>query len=343
MTPARLPLLLLAAALGAGCAVRPLTPLASDPRPLAGPWASPLQRDHPLAGRILDVPGRRWVDQAILDAALARADLLLLGETHDNPDHHLLQAREIRAVTATGRSPALTLEMIDPTQQQQVDDALAKGGATADGLAEALDWPKSKWPPFAIYRPVFEAGLAARLPFVAANLSRATARELMKMGPEVLGEEVQGWLARAPALTPAQVEAQAKEMAEEHCGELPHDLLQPLLLAQRARDAQLAARTAGAAGPGGAILVVGAGHVRRDRAVPAWLAREAPGRTVLAVAHLEVEGGKRHPDDYLADFGVVDFGGALPFDFVIFTPAAVREDPCTKLKRQQAEKKAGGP
>jgi len=303
MTTHRLGLLLGAALLAAACAPRPLTPLATDPRPFGPTWSAPLHRDHPLAGRILDVKGRRWIDQATLDAALVRADVAVLGEVHDNPDSHLLQAREIRAVTAAGKSPVLAFEMINPSQQAAVDAVLASGAATADAIGEALEWSKSTWPAFAMYRPVFQAGLDAKLPFQAANLSRTTAREMMKKGAEALDEDVRAWVARAPELTPAELETMGQEMAKDHCGELPGDMLKPLVLMQRARDAQLAAR-------------------------------EAKGRTVVALAHLEVQPEFKHPDDYAAEYG-----GTLPYDFVIFTPAAEREDPCVKLHRQLEEKK----
>jgi uncharacterized iron-regulated protein len=337
MPPSSLVLLPLAGLLAAGCAPRALTPGPLDPRPYGPDWSAPLQRDHPLAGRILDVDGRRWIDQAGLDAALARADIAVLGEVHDNPDHHRLQAREVRAVVAAGRRPALAFEMLSTPAQEPLDAALAGGGATADSVAEAVAWSKSGWPDFASYRPIFEAGLQARLPLVAANLSRAAARVLMKQGVESLPAEVRAWLARAPEPSAKELEQLRREMAEDHCGELPEAMVKPLVKAQRARDAMLAVQTAAAAANGrGAILVAGDGHARRDRGVPAWLVRELPGTRVMAVGHLEVQADLRHPDDYAAEYG-----GGLPFDFVIFTPAAEREDPCLELKKRMDEKKAG--
>jgi uncharacterized iron-regulated protein len=329
MRTSRLPVAAALACAAAGCVHRPLTPATADPRPLAPPWTSTLLRDHPLAGRILDVKGRRWVELPTFDAALVRADVAILGEVHDNPDHHRLQAREVQVITRSGRAPALAFEQLATSQQEQLDAALAGGSTTAEAVAEAVDWARNGWPPFALYRPIFEAGLSAALPLVAANLSRAAARDLMKRGTEVLPADVRSWLGRAPELTAGQLEELRRNMAEEHCGELPERLLTPLVLAQRARDAQLAVRTASAAGQRGAILLAGNGHARTDRGVPAWLAREAPGRAVLAVAHVEVEAGRGHPDDY-----AVEYGGALPFDFVIFTPATEREDPCQGLRRR---------
>lgn len=336
MAPSRLAVLVLAGSLAAGCATRPLTPRASDPRPYGPDWSSPLLRQHPLSGRILDVRGRRWIDQATLDAALARADLLVLGEVHDNPDHHRLQAREVRAVAAAGRTPALAFEMLSTPVQARLDAAQAAPGVTADGIAEAVEWSKGGWPEFTLYRPIFEAGLAARLRLVAANLSRPAAREVMKQGVGTLPDDTRAWLGRAPSPTPAELEELRKEMAEDHCGELPESLVKPLVLAQRARDAELAVRTAAAGRERGAILVAGDGHARHDRGVPAWLVRELPGKAVVAVGHLEVQAGLLHPDDYAEGPGA-----ALPYDYVIFTPGAEREDPCLELRKKMDEKKAG--
>jgi uncharacterized iron-regulated protein len=225
--------------------------------------------------------------------------------------------------------------MLSTPVQEKLDALLAVPGASADAVAEAVEWAKSGWPEFALYRPIFEAGLAARLPLVAANLSRPAAREVMKKGPAALPEDAAAWLARAPEPTVQELEQLKDEMAQDHCGELPESLVKPLVLAQRARDATLAVRTATAAGARGALLVAGDGHARTDRGVPAWLKRELPGTRVLAVGHLEVQAGLDHPDDYAGEFGKV-----LPFDYVIFTPGAAREDPCLELKKKMDQKKA---
>ena len=49
------------------------------------------------------------------DIAAAR-DFVLLGEKHDNPDHHRLQAWMIDALVARGRRPAIAMEMLDAEQ-----------------------------------------------------------------------------------------------------------------------------------------------------------------------------------------------------------------------------------
>ena len=292
-------------------------------------WKSALHCDHPLAGKVWHVPAARFADLGDVEAAAARADLALLGETHDNPDHQRLEARLVRAVAATGRRPALAVEMLEVDQQAAVDAALSGGRADADALAGAVGWSKSGWPAFERYRPVFAAALEAGMPIVAANLSHPLARAAIERGPGALPAPIRALLERRGPATEEEARALRREMQEQHCGELPESLLDPMVLVQRARDAQMAERLA-AAGERGAVLVAGAGHVRADRGAPAFVELLAPRRTAISVAFLEVSPGKLEPGDYASDYDAP----RLPFDYVIFTPAAEREDPCLKLRRR---------
>lgn len=311
-----------------------LAALACAPRPGGrGPpsgapgWVSRLHRDHPLVGRVLEVRAARWSDGAALEAAAARADLLLLGETHDNADHHLLQAWLLGVVASSGRRPSVAFEMLGTHQQPGLDASQARPGASPDDVAAAVAWAESGWPGFDLYRPVFDAALASGLPLAAANLPRDLAREVVRRGRDALPDGLRQRLARDEPFPEAEAAEMRKEMADSHCGELPESLLDPMVLAQRARDAQMAERVE-AAGERGAVLITGSGHARRDRGVPRHLRRDVPSRAVLSVAFLEVSPGDRDPADYAAAYGT----SALPFDWVVFTPAAEREDPCASLR-----------
>lgn len=342
MTPRALAFALALAAGALACGPR------VDPKLVAQPiaartWTSPLHRDHPLVGRIWEPRAARFVDEGALAAAVAGADFVLLGEIHDNVDHHLLQARLLRAVLAAGRAPALAFEMLTTDQQAAVDAALARAPKDPDAVAEAVDWKHSRWPDFAAYRPIFAAGLEAGTPVVAANLPRAEVKAIVGRGAEALDPALRERLARDEPLAPEVAAALREEMRESHCGELPAEMLDPLVLAQRARDARMAERLATAGEGRGAVLVAGKGHVRTDRGIPPLLARDAPGRAVVAVAFVEVDPGRAEAAAYGEEEGTV---GRLPYDFVVFTPGAEREDPCAALReraRQRQEAAPGAP
>jgi len=328
------------AALGAACASASPTahPTAASlvDAPIAPrrAWLSTRQRSHPLVGRIWDVKRQVFTEEGILFSEVAGSDFVFLGETHDNPDHHVIQARLVRAATASGRRPALALEMLESDVQPEVDRALAAAPRDPDALAAAVKWDESGWPAFATYRPVFSAALDAGLPVVAANLSKALARKAVRGGAAELPRGLRTRLERDEPLPDEVVKSLRAEMRTSHCDALPESMLDPMALAQRARDAQMAERL-GASGAAGALLVTGSGHARVDRGVPAVLGRDLPGRRLLSIAMLEVESGRPSPKDYAADWGAT---GMLPFDYVIFTPAAEREDPCAKLRAAHAGK-----
>ncbi|MBI4956525.1 MAG: ChaN family lipoprotein, partial [Myxococcales bacterium] len=143
-----------------------------------GGWQQPLLADHPLVGRIYRPGARVFTTRAELEAALARARYVLLGEKHDNRDHHRLQAELVTGLARVGRARAVAFEMIDVAAQPVVDELLARSATSppdVDALAAALRWDASGWPAWSMYRPVFAAALGARARLVAANLSRTDA------------------------------------------------------------------------------------------------------------------------------------------------------------------------
>ncbi len=94
--------------------------------------------------------------------------------------------------------------------------------------------------------------------------------------------------------------------------------------------APVGARVAAAGGADGAVLITGGGHARTDRGVPMHLAWMAPGRTVAALAMIEVAGGENTAETYARRYGAK----RLPFDFVWFTARHDVGDPCEKFREQ---------
>jgi uncharacterized iron-regulated protein len=293
----------------------------------AEPPPAGLGHDHPLTGRIWDVAGTRFITMEALVTRLAPARFVLLGERHDNADHHAFQARIVRGLVGAGRRPAVAFEMLGTDQEAALAAHLARAPGDAAGLGTAVGWSASGWPPWMHYEPIAEAALSAGLPIVAANLPAGTARAVARGDLSALD----GALVRAHGLDrPASPETQAameREMRSAHCATLPDAMVPSLVTAQRARDAQMAERLV-AGQRDGAVLIAGAGHVRTDRGVPAYLATRAPDASVASVAFVEVASGAVAPADYAGRFGAA----RLPFDFVWFTARADDADPCARLR-----------
>jgi uncharacterized iron-regulated protein len=300
------------------------------PPPLAETWESTLDRAHPLVGTIWSVGEARFVQETELAASLGAADVVLVGEIHDNPDHHRIEARLLRTFAARHPAPVVVFEMLNVEDQPTVGATLRDHPGDADALGQAVKWASSGWPPWPLYRPVFEAAEAVNAAIVAGGIDRHTAMRIASEGPATFDPELDATFRLRDVLPAEEQAAWRREMGEVHCGLLPEEMLDSMALVQRTRDALLARGLhEGAARGRGALLVAGNGHVRRDRGVPAQLSRAYGAKTKsLAVGLLEVRAELTTPDAYAKAFDV----RALPFDYVWFTPRANDVDHCAELR-----------
>lgn len=324
----RIPLtlsLLLAAALAA-CAQGASGP----PGP---PWQSTFGQDHPLAGRIWVPDEARFIAPQEAAAIVAGARYVLLGEKHDNPDHHRVQAWLVAELMARGRAPAVAFEMLTTEQEPALRAHLAERPRDSAGIGRAVGWETSGWPEWSQYEPIARAALAGGAPLIGASLPRRTVQEITKAGAQALGRDrVEALLLDDPL--PRHLRTLLRqEIIESHCFQLPISMIDPLVNTMIARDAVMAeALMRGAAQPGrdGAVLIGGGGHARRDHGVPYQLGRLAPGEPTVSLGLVEVAEGESDPAAYGARFGIE----SLPFDIVWFTPAADRDDPCETFADQ---------
>ena len=293
-------------------------------------WQSTLGQNHPLTGRIWDVSSARFIDRPSLVIRLARADFLLLGERHDNPDHHMLQAEVLRSLIAAGRRPAVGFEMFGLDDATAIADHLAAASNDAAGLGRAVKWNERGWPDWAMYQPIAEAALQAKLRIVPTNLPLVTVRKMRSAGIAALEPRVTRALGLDRPLSESMSARLMADIRASHCGYASEDSVKAMLAVQRARDAQMAQSLIAAGDPDGAVLVAGAGHVRRDYGIPIYLSAKAAGRRVISIAFLEVDNGKPEPRHY----ALPSADGRLPFDYVWFTPRIDDENPCEKFKSQ---------
>jgi uncharacterized iron-regulated protein len=292
-------------------------------------WQSNYGRNHPLTGRIWEVASGKFIDRHNLMMRLARAEFVLLGEKHDNPDHHRLQAEVLRGLIAAGRRPAVGFEMFSLDDAGAIANHLARAPGDAAGLGPALNWQKSGWPDWAMYQPIAEAALAAKLAIFATNLPLATARKMSRDGL-ALEPSVRRDLGLDRPLSDVMFATMAADIRNSHCGYGSAESVQTMVQVQRARDAQMAQSLIAAATADGAVLVAGAGHVRSDYGIPIYLTAKAPGQQVVSIAFVEVDQLEPEPHKYL----LANPAGRAPFDYLWFTPRVDDKDGCEKFKAQ---------
>lgn len=246
---------------------------------------------------------RELAPEALDDPALyGGAEVVLLGEVHDNPAHHAAQARALAALRPT----AIVWEMLSPEAAARVDPSL-----DAAALGEALGWAESGWPDFAMYAPLFAAVPEAA--HVGAAVPPADLRAAIEGSAFALVQDAARIGLDAP-LPPRVQAAEERRQAAAHCDMLPEEMLPGFVEAQRLRDAALALAVLDALeahGPPVAVIA-GNGHAAAPY-VPAML--RAAGVVPLAIGQGE---GARAPEG---------------FDLWLLAPAPERDDPCAALVR----------
>lgn len=281
----------------AACQSRPMLPL---PAPLA-----PLGREHADLGRIVDLASGRTISPEQLLDRLAPAERVLVGEQHDNPDHHALQLWLLRELSGLRPQGSVSMEMLNPDQQNKVDQAqaAARAGQAITHPFDTLAWqPGWDW---SLYGPLVMHQLRQPYPLLAANLDRAEIMQIYRQRPALGGE-------RSGA---AEVQERLlADIRESHCGLLPDSQLPAMLAVQQQRDRRMAEALIAAPQP--SLLLAGAFHVRKDLGVPLHLADlgAQAGNAVLILAEVG-----RSVDASMADY-------------VWFTAAQPEQDHCAKLR-----------
>ncbi len=232
--------------------------------------------------------------------ALPRADMLLLGEQHDAPEHHALERRFVEGLAQRHQLTAVAMEMADSGR----DTRGLPRDATQDQVRQTLAWNTAGWP-WDRYGPTVMAAVRAGIPVLGANLPRAEMRTAMAQ------------ISYDTHLPPAALAEQHEAIRTGHCDMLPAAQIGPMTRVQIARDAAMARSAAGAIEPGKTVLLIaGGGHVRRSLGVPTHLPANLRTVVVLAVA------------------GTAKPGDAGDADVLWTTPALPPADHCADLQRQ---------
>ena len=300
--------LLVSLPLLSACAATDRTPA------VAASWQSPLHLEHALVGQIWDVKAGSVITQRQLLTVLKESRVVILGEKHDNPDHHAIQREILAALRASGDLAAVSFEMLDSSQQAALDTLKAVDLGSESAVRTHLQWDDEGWD-WDLYGPLVMDTARAGVTLRAANISTD---EMMAVYGSELSDEV------ASALGAAQIGKLHTEIDESHCGMLPESQFPAMVRVQQARDASMA-RSIDASAQGTHALIAGNFHARRDLGVSNYL--PAGAGPVVRVGILEVNPGMQAPQDYLQAFSDV-----LPYDYLWFTPAVSAEDYCASLR-----------
>lgn len=268
-------------------------------------------------GRIWSMADQAYISEQAFYQRIMQADILWLGETHDNLEHHAIQAEVIDRLAKEKAVASVMFEMMNSDQQTKLDKLKP---ASADEVFSETQWAERGWR-VEDYLVVVDAVVKNKLPMIAGNISRLQATMAWQEGPDAvlgdaaltryLGHEddpaVSGWL--------------VARMLEAHCtSEVDGRIATGMLRAQRTRDAHMAQRIAESPKP--VIAVVGRIHARYDVGAPRFLS----GYRQISIGLMPIDKDLSRIDEYLDKA----LDTQPPFDYVWFTEADAPREPCPK-------------
>jgi uncharacterized iron-regulated protein len=148
-------------------------------------------------------------------AAMARHPVVLLGESHDNAEHHRWQLHTLAALHAYNPEMVIGFEMF-PRRVQAALDAWVGGQLNVESFLDAAEWHQVWGFHEELYLPLFHFARQNRIPMVALNVER---RLISKVGREgwasVPAEEREG-VSDPVSASQAYRESLARAFVETH-------------------------------------------------------------------------------------------------------------------------------
>ena len=132
--------------------------------------------------RVYDTAAGAFVDFEVMLAALGKADVVFVGEQHDDPNTHRLEVAILEGLHRRKLTPVLSLEMFERDAQASLDDYFSNQISEEEMVKRSRPWPRYATD----YRRMVELAREHRWSVVAANVPRRLAAEVSKTGNEAI-------------------------------------------------------------------------------------------------------------------------------------------------------------
>ncbi|HXT01447.1 MAG TPA: ChaN family lipoprotein [Elusimicrobiota bacterium] len=251
------------------------------PAPVRAPKAAPAPSATPAAVVVVASPSGATVDWDKFAGGLMASRVIAVGEKHDEPSHHAVQAKVLAAVAEHDSSVVVGLEMVSQDQQSFLDDFRA--GQLSE--AEFSDWWKKTWGfDYSIYKPIFDAARAKNLRIVGLNAPIGLVKIVAKQG-------LAGLTPQQRATLPSSIEESAdvryrdfvKDSLSGHG--LPPEAMARMIQAQAVWNEAMGAKVAELAASSRVIVIAGQGHMLWRAGIPESAARRGAGPATVVLPY----------------------------------------------------------
>lgn len=216
---------------------------------------------------------------------LAQADVVYLGETHDNPQDHQTQLEIIRELKRNSKI-AIAMEMFQRPYQGVLDSYLA-GQLSEQELLEQSEY-KQRWGfPWEYYAPILRFAQEKQLPVLALNTPTEVTRQVAREGLQSLTPKQRSFIPPFSEIRTDNAEYRQMMLSifkQHQHGSYSSANFERFFLAQVLWDETMAEKIAQfwQANPDYQVVVlVGQGHIVYSYGIPSRVARRVPDKHLV--------------------------------------------------------------
>lgn len=222
---------------------------------------------------------RQTTDLASLTPALSKYRVIIVGESHDRYEHHLLQLDVIKAIHNSAPKIAIGMEMFQRPFQPVLDQYI-KGEIDETTMLEQTEYFKRWRFDYRLYAPILRYAREHGIPLIALNISKDITDQISEDGLDSLSADLKNQLPKHIERNNAAYDARIGAVFAGHPGADKKDI-------QRFRDIQLiwdegmaetAANYLSRHPASKMIILAGAGHVAYRDGIPNRLERRIKQR-----------------------------------------------------------------
>lgn len=279
---------------------------------------SAIAPSSPLTGEIISMATGQPLSYPQLLDQLKNRRFILLGEKHDNPEHHQRELQLLKSLQQ-GKHTRVVLEMLDEAQAKHIEQLSAH--SSDEEIQTTLNWNDGHWP-WQDYGPLINAALKDHNQLNSGNISKPL---VMQIYQQTLAEQPR--LSTVKAI-PADIQKTIQQQVyDSHCQMIPLDQMGPMTQVQLSRDASMAyALSDNLEDNMQAILIAGSFHARKDTGVPLHL-QQRSAAAAASILLVEVDTKSNTIEAAIAPY----VGMA---DYLWFTDKSAEKDYCASLQQQ---------
>ena len=300
-----------------------------------------------LLETIWDIESGKVIKQEELIEHFLGAELIYLGEKHDNARQHEIQLQILEALIDKGKRPSIGFEfftigqtslLMNFTQPSEpIMNIKSKDYDPESVLRQALGWDHRSDEEWSYYFKLIEFARDNQLPAFATDIPWGLSSRITRVGVENLHPTELSLLLDTGLNDSEYEQLMLEEFTNVHCGYRNEEMFRRMYQAWIARNdaiAQSIVNTLEANPQKPVVMIIGFGHLRHGMGIPERIAYLRPETKQINFSMIEINLEPSSLESYLPEFEINGRTFKQDFDYIWFTSRKDMEDPCKAFRKQ---------